>query len=534
MTSRVQHGRSDTPGELPVGPPGSIVVNTADRQIAAVDPAGVTRPLVGMRRFSSTASYAADELVARAGLIYRSLGAVAPGPWARAQWRQIDISSVLIQPTEPEAYEAQKGAIWLDTSDGSNYRIKIHNGANWIPTVNGLLPTTGGTLTGDLAAPELIAYDDDGSDIRFGTGATNVYVRARLVTGAPVDKNLSFQITTTGGDLPGGGRFIFQRIGGSTQTDAAIDPAGTTVPSTFTVLTAEKGDARYYFRSEVDEGFQAINGIGEIENLKVSGTIVVRGGADATAPHIFRNPDHPAGIIFRDEDGDPTARINFVLNGVTVARLYAFGQPLTGTSLLTKQMADTLYATKSGGGGGDSFPNPVTVPFGIEQPLTMGTDTLTGQIEFERYDMVIREAFDPATGGSVLEILQGVDRVARFVPDAAVTDLPFISVTQGRGDARYYKRALADSTFKKLAYTGADEVGMLAFCRHGTPGAVFEYGEEYDGSVLIPTGLTETGSDGASVALNPGLPSLTTGSKWRALGQTNGLDTNATLLIRVT
>ena len=117
MTTRGQILRSSVTGNVPAAGtrlPGELWVNFPDLQMGVIDAAKNAQKLVAVRFFSTTANYAANDVVVQAGAIYFANGAITAGAFTPGQWTKLASISDL-------------------TSFGANY-----------------LPIAGGTLTGDL------------------------------------------------------------------------------------------------------------------------------------------------------------------------------------------------------------------------------------------------------------------------------------------------------------------------------------------------------------------------------------------------
>jgi len=89
MTSHYRHRRDNNP-TVPFANPlekGEIAVNTANRQVAVGDPAGVPLALIAIRYFDTRSQYALHDFVVYQDNIYVALGPIPPGAFNLAQWR---------------------------------------------------------------------------------------------------------------------------------------------------------------------------------------------------------------------------------------------------------------------------------------------------------------------------------------------------------------------------------------------------------------------------------------------------------------
>jgi hypothetical protein len=95
MTSHVRHRRfDDAAAAFPIAEPGEIMLNVPNRQLAIGSTVtGDPVMLLAVRLFSTTSKYAAAELMAKDGVIYRARLAIDPGTYNPAQWDQITFSA---------------------------------------------------------------------------------------------------------------------------------------------------------------------------------------------------------------------------------------------------------------------------------------------------------------------------------------------------------------------------------------------------------------------------------------------------------
>ncbi len=87
MPNNLQLLRSTTPGNRPPNTrlDGEPYVNFSDKQFGVMQ-GGSSIDLIGVRFFSTLASYAANQVVNFGGQLYSAKGAVAPGAWNATQW----------------------------------------------------------------------------------------------------------------------------------------------------------------------------------------------------------------------------------------------------------------------------------------------------------------------------------------------------------------------------------------------------------------------------------------------------------------
>jgi hypothetical protein len=98
MTTRYQSLRSSISGNLPAAGtrlPGELWVNFPDLQLGLIDASKTAQKLIAVRYFSTTATYAAGDVVVQAGALYVANGAVPPGAFTAAQWTKVSTATDL-------------------------------------------------------------------------------------------------------------------------------------------------------------------------------------------------------------------------------------------------------------------------------------------------------------------------------------------------------------------------------------------------------------------------------------------------------
>ena len=177
MAQKLQSLSLTTPNTAPAAStrsPGELWVNFADKQLGAVDNAGVAQPLLAARVFSTQTNYVLGDHVVQVGTMYRALGPITPGAFDVTKW-QIAGGAVSMGDTPPA--NPQQGNLWFDGvgaqlyiwfGDGSSNQWVIANNQGlpsnividapndstvygrvnkaWSP----VLPTAGGTMGGAL------------------------------------------------------------------------------------------------------------------------------------------------------------------------------------------------------------------------------------------------------------------------------------------------------------------------------------------------------------------------------------------------
>jgi hypothetical protein len=98
MTNRYQNQRSTISGNLPASGtrlPGEIWVNFPDLQLGLIDASKTAQRLIAVRYFSTTATYAAGDMVVQAGALYVANGVVPPGAFTATQWTKVSTAADL-------------------------------------------------------------------------------------------------------------------------------------------------------------------------------------------------------------------------------------------------------------------------------------------------------------------------------------------------------------------------------------------------------------------------------------------------------
>jgi hypothetical protein len=92
MANRVQTLRSATGGARPAAGTrlaGELYVNWPDKQIGVIDSTQAPLDLVGVRFFSTGASYNVGDYTVQGGELYRATASITPGAFSPAQWDQV-------------------------------------------------------------------------------------------------------------------------------------------------------------------------------------------------------------------------------------------------------------------------------------------------------------------------------------------------------------------------------------------------------------------------------------------------------------
>jgi hypothetical protein len=207
------------------------------------------------------------------------------------------------------------------TAEGVTY---IYQSGRWlvlVPAGGGVyLPLTGGTLTGLLT----------GTIAKFG----NVYIGASP-TGAAAPNNVS---AATGSNLILRGGIdttaLIQFVNSTGAEVARIDPAGTALADAQSIVTQEKGDARY-----VNLGGTANNGMTRIRDIIIGGTPAAAAQDNAVSSITGVQLVLRAGL-------STGSLINLVDSaGVSVAVIAPGGTATLGvTTVLTREKGGALYA----------------------------------------------------------------------------------------------------------------------------------------------------------------------------------------------
>ena len=135
MTGRVQTIRSNVSGNRPTGrQPGELYVNWADGQIGVINSVGGAQDFVGVRFFSTTASYVIGDFVVQGGQLYRAVAPSSGGVFVPTNWSQIG-GSVSVSDAAPA--NPQPGQLWWDSVGGQLYVWYTDpNTAQWVVAVN--------------------------------------------------------------------------------------------------------------------------------------------------------------------------------------------------------------------------------------------------------------------------------------------------------------------------------------------------------------------------------------------------------------
>jgi hypothetical protein len=242
MPNQVRALRSSTSQARPAGRlPGELYVNFADNQLGVISASNTALDLLAVRNFSVLANYLASDYVIYQGILYRALSASNPGNFIPANWSAIG-GSVTVSDTAPASPQA--GQLWFDSVGGQLYvYYNDGNTSQWViavnqatPDLSGLLPKSGGTMTGPL----ILAADPTGPL----QAATKEYVDAGNAT---VLAAANTKLPLTGGSLSGS-----LSVTGSLSVSGDVTVVGTTHAQTssfgttdFIAFTGGAGVDRY-------------------------------------------------------------------------------------------------------------------------------------------------------------------------------------------------------------------------------------------------------------------------------------------------
>ncbi|WLB24945.1 hypothetical protein QIH85_23990 [Bradyrhizobium japonicum] len=160
MGSQYRHRRTSDPTvAFPQLEPGEISVNTANRQLAVGDANGATigQPIVllGVRLFDQRSQYPTGDLMVRAGVIYRALVDVDPGPFDGAKWEAI--SGALNPAYVQKAGDTMTGALTLSGDPTANLHAVTKQYSDTKLAKAGGIMTGNLVLAGDPSAPAMAA-----------------------------------------------------------------------------------------------------------------------------------------------------------------------------------------------------------------------------------------------------------------------------------------------------------------------------------------------------------------------------------------
>ena len=153
MTSRVQTLRSSTTRNVPATgtrQPGELWTNFPDLQIGVIDASQVAQKLVAVRYFSTTANYAAGEIVVQAGAIWIANGPITAGVFNASQWIKVASASDITGSYLPLTGGTLTGALILAADPGAALGAATKQYVDGKVTAAPFLPLAGGTLTGKL------------------------------------------------------------------------------------------------------------------------------------------------------------------------------------------------------------------------------------------------------------------------------------------------------------------------------------------------------------------------------------------------
>lgn len=241
---------------------------------------------------------------------------------------------------------------------------------------------------------------------------------------------------------------------------ATFAPAGTAAPAATTVITREKGDARYAQLGE-DATFAGV----------LSALNIVSGDGESTNP-AFRLPDGASGargMLAASDD-----RISFVVNSGLAALIDAAGTATTNAaSIITREKGDARYAQLAGrpvftATGAQSAP---TIEFGHRSGGALGIYTVPG-----------------ATGAEdVLRVTIDGLAAADFLKTGPDTTSGLTVITREKGDARYARIDESDDLLiygSEIGFTTYDSWQALRLTNPAVSGGVI-YGHDSGAAINI-------------------------------------------------
>lgn len=362
MPSRIQIRRSLTSGNRPASAslaPGALYVNIPDRVIGFMDDVGDPVDLTSVANFSEDADYDAGAFVVHSGQLLRAIGSITAGSFTATEWQRVDGAPATVDGTAPSS--PQTDDLWVDTS-ASPPSLRYYNGSAWIAVgerQSGVsFPAFSAASTyqsGDLVTQAGQKYVAKGS---IAAGAFNAadWIRLSDEYLPIVGGQLSGQLTVN----PANGALRFNRAAQTWTIDQDIagtvlqinapggsyrlDPVGASAPAAGTLMSRQKGDARYSlldgsapFVGNVTVQASFPRGI----NFRESGATPVVGrleiGSDPAARVII---NHPATGIFQSQLEIGADDITFSTNvgdGVIPTK------SLTPGSIMFKSRADSRY-----------------------------------------------------------------------------------------------------------------------------------------------------------------------------------------------
>jgi hypothetical protein len=198
----IQNLRSTVTGRRPANTRqyGEIYVNLADKQIGMLDPSATPQDLVGVRFFSTTATYAPGDFVVQAGALYRCIAAVTtPGAFAPASWTSMAATNAL-------------GSMAFQNANA----VAVTGG-----TINSTVIGQGGASTASFtqatvvgAGAGFLAYDRTGSSgqtMLYRSGGSAALWMSESGNALTWDTNLN--VTTAKNLTVGGGTFYCYALG---------------------------------------------------------------------------------------------------------------------------------------------------------------------------------------------------------------------------------------------------------------------------------------------------------------------------------